>query len=215
MSNDEVIDHQEVEQEVQEAPDQVDAQDEGQNEEVIEEQAEKQVPLAVLQKERKKRQEAEMNAQYQYQQRMEFQNRAQPEPEEDSEEYESATRQELKRSSKQTKEEAKREIKEELWSEANPEKIELVGKHLDQFLKQRPSYADAIKNSTNRYKEGYDLIKAFMFNEKPAARQKQVKRDIPNSPTTVPKIAAFNGKVDVMRMNDKEFNEWRSSQRKR
>ncbi len=177
-------------------------------EEVVEEQPREKtmVPLSALQKVKEKKRELELELQW------ERQRNAQkaPEPEEDTTRYESATKEDLGRSQDETL----RILEERLWIKQNPDKYEEIEQNLTQFLKQRPHLGLAIKHSTNRYEEAYTLMTALSPKQ-----QKQMKAPVknvaPNAPSGVPKAASLNHAVDVMSMNDKEFAEWRQSQKKR
>ncbi len=178
------------------------------------------VPLSALQKERKKRQELEHEKiRYETENRIlrEQQQRATlPEPKEDETQYESTTRKELKTGLSQTKEEILREVRETFWVENNPEKFERTREHLDNFLKQRPNLRDAIANAPNRWEEAYTLMEALTPKQQSQLRTPQApKKETPGNPSGIPKAAALNQAVDVMSMSDKEFNEWRQTQKRR
>jgi hypothetical protein len=178
----------------------------------------KMVPLHELQKLREKKRELELQLQWEQQRNAEYMKynpqQKQPEPEEDNSRYESATREDLSRSQG----ELMRHVEESIWAKQNPEKYEYVNENLPKFLKQRPNLASAIGSSTNRYEEAYTLMDALTPKENKIAKsnpQVAPKKVAPNSPGGVPKATALNNAVDVMNMSDKEFAEWRSSQRKR
>jgi len=218
---DEVIDHQEpVEQEApQMTPDELvnDMQQAVEGEQEQQEPEEKMVPLSALQKERKKRQEAELHAEWQLQERQRLAQASQQQaPEEDDDSlYESATRADLNKTKKETLDEAVREVREQLWVENNPERMEFVNENLSNFLKQRPGYARVLEVSPNRYKEAYELMEAFQPRQQKAPVKPEPRKNAPNAPTSVPKSTALNATVDVMKMSDAEFREWRASKAKR
>ena len=168
-----------------------------------------QVPLSALQKERKRRQEVEQELQWERQQRQQVQ----APPEDDSARYESATREDLSRSQN----ESIRIIEERLWIKQNPEKFEYVNENLQQFLKQRPHLADALKKCPNRYEEAFELMDKLTPRQqqqmsRPAAAPK---KEAPGSPSGAPKAASLNQAVDVMTMSDAEFAAWRQSKKQR
>ncbi len=169
-----------------------------------------QVPLSALQKQRQKTRELELELQWERQRNAQ---KAPVEPEEeDNSRYESATREDLSRS----QEESLRIIEERLWIKQNPEKYEKVNEHLPQFLKQRPNLASAIKFSANRYEEAYTLMEALTPKQQAQMKAPPApKKEAPGSPSSIPRAAALNQAVDVMSMSDKEFGEWRQSQKKR
>ena len=218
MENDEVIDHQDVEQEQVDVSQEVDnliddmQQDVAEDQSGESEQQSKQVPLEALQKERRKRQEAEMNAAYQYQQLQQLQQQYQaPVEEDDDRKYQAATQEELDQKQRQTLQ----LIEEKIWTAANPEKRKRVDEELKTFLEQRPHLRVAINSCENRYKEAFELMDALTPKQQQQLRQQPVKREAPNSPASVPKAVAMNAAVNVMSMSDKEFSEWRNSQRSR
>ena len=166
-------------------------------------QEETQVPLHALQKERKKRQEAEQEVKaYREQQ----QKAAEP----DESRYESATKEDLDRSNAETK----REMREEDWAEKHPERAQKIDAELEDFLKLRPNYAHALAASKNRYQEAWLLMNAFGPKEQKEIIAKP-KPQAPGSPSGIPKAAALSQSVDLMAMNDDQFNEWRKEQRGR
>ena len=209
MENDEFIDHQENDVEVENVIEDMDRDHSNEDQEPVESN-ERTVPLSALQKERKKRQEAEMNASWQQQQLMRMQQTHQ-EPEDDSSKYESVTREENAKSQQETV----RIIEEKMWIKANPEKYEKLNQYLPEFLKQRPNLASAIDSASNRYEEAYTLMDALTPKQQQKLRTPEPKKNSPNSPSGVPKTVAMNNAVDVMTMNDKEFNEWRNAKRRR
>lgn len=174
---------------------------------------EQMVPLAAHTKLRKRAQEAEQEAQW-LRQQLNSQRTITPPPEEDTSRYESATKAELGQSQNETV----RLVEEKLWIKANPDKYEKVNELLPDFLKQRPNLTHAINSASNRYEEAYTLMEALTPKQqqkiKPAVVKKEVK-EAPGAPNGIPKSAAMNEAVDVMNMSDKEFSEWRQSQKKR
>lgn len=171
------------------------------------------VPLSALQKLREKKKELELELQWERQRNAQVQKPAQPQ-EDDNSRYESATKEDLSRS----QEEAIRAIEERMWIRQNPEKFEIINERLPTFLKQRPNLALAINQSANRYEEAYTLMEALTPKQKQQLKKDAIstpRKEAPNAPGGVPKAAALNEAVDVMNMTDKEFAEWRASQRKR
>ena len=197
---------QEVVEQVVEGMQEVSEQHEQESREV----EEKQVPLSALQKMRKRAQEAEMRAEI-----LEKYQRQQPkqqEPEEDLRRYESATIADLER----VQEQSVRIAEERFWIRQNQERYEYVNENLDKFLKQRPNLAHAINSASNRYEEAWTLMEALSPKQrKQMVAPSPVKKEAPNSPSGVPKAAAMNQAVDLMSMSDKEFAEWRASQKRR
>ena len=196
---------QEVIEQVVEGMQEVSEQHEQESREV----EEKQVPLSALQKMRKRAQEAEMRAEIleKYQQQPK-----QQEPEEDLRRYESATIADLER----VQEQSVRIAEERFWIRQNQERYEYVNENLDKFLKQRPNLAHAINSASNRYEEAWTLMEALSPKQrKQMVAPSPVKKEAPNSPSGVPKAAAMNQAVDLMSMSDKEFAEWRVSQKRR
>lgn len=196
---------QEVIEQVVEGMQEVSDQHEQESKEV----EEKQVPLSALQKMRKRAQEAEMRAEIleKYQQQPK-----QQEPEEDLRRYESATIADLER----VQEQSVRMAEERFWIRQNQERYEYVNENLDKFLKQRPNLAHAINSASNRYEEAWTLMEALSPKQKKQmVAPSPVKKEAPNSPSGVPKAAAMNQAVDLMSMSDKEFAEWRASQKRR
>jgi len=215
MENGEVIEHQNPTQETPEAIENVsdvvqqEAEEASPDQEVVaEDKEEKTVPLAALQKERKRRQEAEMNAEFQKQQ---FEKAQKNEPEDDSYKYESATKEDLMKA----QQEAIRQVEEKRWIKENPEKFELLNENLSNFLKQKPHFVTAIDSVENRYEEAYSLMTAFNPRPQQQAKKQKIDREAPHSPSTVPKTAAMNAKVDVMSMSDSEFKTWQKGLKKR
>lgn len=179
----------------------------------IEEQKEEQVPLKVLKKERKKRQEAELKAQWNEQRLQELMN-SQPK-QEDMSQYENVTKGELKNYSQQERQQIIQQIKEEDWMKSNPEKIDIIDEKLPELLKQKPHLSYAIMHSTNRYEEAWEQLMGH--SKVNMARQQPVRKEskAPGSPANMPKSAGVNQAVDLMKLSDAEFNEWRKQQRRR
>ena len=175
------------------------------------------VPLSALQKKRERVKELELELQWEKQERqrmLQTQQQVNPEPKvDDSSRYESATREDLSRS----QEEAIRVIEERLWIKQNPEKYERVTEFLPKFLKQRPNLASAINLASNRYEEAFELMDKLSPKQEQLIRKASApapRKVAPNAPGGVPKAAALNESVDVMRMSDKEFSEWRQAQKR-
>lgn len=167
-----------------------------------------QVPLSALQKERKKRQELELELKWERGR----QNQAPQAPqEEDNSRYETATREDLINA----QQEAIRVVEERNWIRNNPEKYERVNAELETFLKQRPNLTTAIKDAYNRYEEAYALMNALSPKQQQQLKKPVEKKIAPGSPSSVPKAAALNEKVDVMSMTDSEYHAWRVQQKKR
>jgi len=174
----------------------------------------KMIPLHVAQKLREKKRELELELQFEKQERQRLlSQQAQKEPvEEDNSIYESATKADLRIS----QEKAVQIIEEKLWIKQNPEKYDMVSEHLDNFLKQRPNLASAIKDASNRYEEAYTLMTALTpKQQKELVKQSApVKKEAPNAPGSVPKAAMLNESIDLMNMSDKEFAQWRASKKR-
>jgi len=176
------------------------------------------IPLAVAQKLREKKRELELELQWEKQERLRLQQQssapAKP-TEPDNSRYESATREDLTNS----RDEIVRIVEEKSWIKNNPEKYEMVNQYLPQFLKQRPNLAGAIQQASNRYEEAYTLMDALSPKQQKqltkAATPSIQKKEAPNAPGGVPKAAALNQAVDVMTMNDSEYQAWRTAQKKR
>ena len=167
-----------------------------------------QVPLSALQKERKKRQELELELKWERGR----QNQAPQAPqEEDNSRYETATREDLINA----QQEAIRVVEERNWIRNNPEKYERVNAELETFLKQRPNLTTAIKDAYNRYEEAYALMNALSPKQQQQLKKPVEKKIAPGSPSSVPKAAALNEKVDIMSMTDSEYQAWRVQQKKR
>lgn len=193
---------------VVEAPEVTENIDNSPSQEVVASEAEKTVPLSVVQKERKKRQQIQQELE---ELRSSTQRQQSNQPaEEDYSKYESVTREDLSKSQFLTV----RAVREGDWQEQNPERAIEVEHQLDDFLKQRPNLRSAIEDAPNRYKEAYELMRAFGgVAEKKAAPQ--VRKDAPNAPGSVPKAAGVNATMDVMNMSDQEFRDWAKSKRRR
>lgn len=178
-----------------------------------EETKEETVPLSAHIKMRKRAQEAELKAQWFEQQQQQILQQKMPAPpeEEDTSKYESATKADLGQIHTQTD----RLVEEKLWIRENREKYEYVNHYLPDFLKQRPNLASAINDSLNRYEEAYTLMTALTQKEQKQMKPAQApKKPAPGSPSGIPKAAAMAQSVDVMSMNDKEFNDWKAAQKK-
>jgi len=186
---------------------------------VVESQEEEtRVPLSALQKERKKRQDAEARSS-----RAEIESQflkeqyAKPtEPaEEDDSLYESVTKKDLNSSNQLTRDQILREVEERMWTNSNAEKREYVDENLKEFLQKRPNLASAINESTNRYAQAYELMSKLSETQQKQVRQVQQRKPSPGSPSSIPKAAAINQAVDVMKMTDDEYRTWRTSKRSR
>lgn len=160
------------------------------------------VPLHVVQRERRRRQDAEEELRVLREEKMKTP------PVEDESRYESATKEDLGK----FKEETIRTIEERNWARSNPDKYQKITDELPQFLKTRPNLALAINAATNRYEEAWELMSAFTPKQQAQIKAKS-KSDAPGSPSGIPKSAALNETVDVMRMSDSEFNAWRQQKR--
>lgn len=162
----------------------------------------KQVPLHALQKERRKRQEMEQKLEF-------YENQTKGNESEDDSRYESATREDLSKSEIAIQ----RKIEEKQWAKDNPELYKQVNEDLPQLLKRKPNLATAINDSTNRYAEAWDLMKAFNPKKETQQTQQQQEakppRQAPGSPSGVPKAAAMGQNVNLMKMSDADFNKWR------
>lgn len=178
---------------------------------VQEQPKEEHVPLSALQKERRKRQEIEQELRWHKEQAMRPK-AAEQTSEPDESHLEPATREELGKAELKIL----RSVEERSWIKQNPEKKAEIDDKLQEFLKQRPHLARAIEDAPNRYEEAWTLMDALTpkqkMNLRPAA---PAKKDAPGNPTGMPKAAAMNQGIDVMSMNDTDFNAWRQSQRKR
>lgn len=175
--------------------------------EVIEpiEQKETHVPLSALQKERKRRQELEYENQF-----LKEQNK-QSAPVEDDSQYESVTKADLKQHSRQIE----RAIEEKSWIKNNPEKAQRVDQDLEDFLRQKPHLASALRDSPNRYEEAWALMNALSPKQQQKMKAAPPKREAPGSPNNIPKAAAMDQAVDLMSMSDSEYLSWRKAQKKR
>ena len=199
MSTDTVpVQNEVVDEVVEQAIEQVQPEDQDSEQEQVQEER---VPLSALQRERRKRQETERELQWHKEQMMAKKAELPSEPDESL--YESATKQDLGNVRKQVI----REVYENAWIKSNPEK-------LTEFLKQRPNLASAIEGAQNRYEEAWELMDKLSPKQKIALKSAQARRDSPGNPAGIPKAAALNQSVDVMKMSDSEFNAWRQSQRK-
>lgn len=165
---------------------------------------EKHVPLSALQKERRKRQELELELQYAREQQ-----RKAVEP--DESQYESVTRADLGKNNN----DILRQVEEKFWIKNNPEKYQRLNENLEEFLRQKPHLAEALKHAPNRWEEAWELMNALTPKQQQQLKANPVKKDAPGSPSSVPKAAAINQAVDVMSMSDAEFASWRQSQKKR
>lgn len=204
------VEPQEYAEENHEEPQFEAPQEEEYNEEPQQQPEKMMVPLSALQKERQKKRELELELQFERQRNAQV--APKPQEEDDDSRYESATKEELRHS----QEEAIRSMEERLWIRQNPEKYERVNEDLERFLKQRPNLAAAIAQAPNRYEEAFTLMTALSPKQQQQfSKPAQQKKVAPNAPTGVPKAAALNDSVDLMHMNDKEFNEWRNSKRGR
>lgn len=168
---------------------------------------ETQVPLYALQKERQKRKDAEMELKWIKEQQHK---KTEVPVESDEARYESATKEDLNKS----QHEVIRQVEERAWIRNNPEKYERVVEQLPEFLKRRPNLAIAIQNAPNKFEEAWELMTALTPKEQKQISKPQPKKDAPGSPSAVPKGAAMNHAVDVMNMNDAEFNAWRRAQKR-
>jgi len=172
---------------------------------------EEHVPLSALQKERRKRQESERELQWFKEQQMR-QMQAQQPAEEPEEDQAPVSRKELVNVERR----AVQKVLETTWIAQNPEKANDINDKLSEFLKQRPHLARAIEDAPNRYEEAWTLMDALTPKQKAALRPAPlVKKDAPGNPAALPKAHGINQNADVMAMDDKEFNAWRQSQRKR
>jgi len=206
--NEEAVEPQEVEQ-IEQVLDQAIVADQQAQENNDHDKHDKtMVPLSALQKERLKRKELELENQWMKQK---YAQPAQSPIEEDNSRYESATKEDLHVS----RDEAIREIEERLWIRQNPEKYEKINDFLPNFLKQRPNLASAINQAGNRYEEAYTLMEALTPRQQQQVKQAAPPRkESPNSPGGMPKAAAMNASVDVMKMSDKEFSDWKAAQKR-
>ena len=177
---------------------------------VAEEVQEKQVPLSALVKERRKRQEIEQeNKAYRDLNIKKLRDEVDPVDEESQ--YEPVTKADFEKQ----KFGMLQAVEENLWIKSNPEKAQIVNEKLTDFLNTKPHLKGALNQCVNRYEEAWDWLERYTDKPKAAIKQAPVKRESPGSPSAVPKGAGLNQSIDVMSMNDKDFNAWRSSQRKR
>lgn len=205
-----------LEQVVEEAQENAEQQEQESNHEQESHEEDKKVPLSALQKERRKRQELEIRAQILEEQAQRQANQYQNVQQQDEEDdYDSVTKAEYKRDRNLTKQEIIREVQESSWREQNPDKYEIVNEKLELFLKKRPNLAYAIASSTNRYKEAWDLMNALENRPTKKVAPREPVKQAPGNPTAVPKAAGINQTMDIMRMSDQEFREWRQTQRRR
>ena len=170
---------------------------------------EQNVPLSALQKERRKRQEIEAENRWLKEQSMKKET---PAPEPDESRFESATREDLSKAEM----EIIRKVEERSWIKNNPERYEKINELLPEFLKRRPNLAQAINAASNRYEEAWELMDKLSPREQKSLKTPAApKKEAPGNPASVPKGAAMNQAVDVMTMNDAEFNAWRKAARSR
>ena len=184
-----------------------------QEEQVHEDQVEAQpepkdthVPLAALQKERKRRQELEYENQL-----LKDQYLKPAPPVDDDSKYEPVTKGDLGQHSS----EIMRAVEEKYWVKNNPEKAQRVNEHLEEFLKQKPHLAQALKAAPNRYEEAWELMNALTPKQQAQLKPQPQKREAPGSPSSIPKAAAMNQAIDLMSMSDSEYLAWRKTQKKR
>lgn len=176
-------------------------------EQVVESREEERVPLSALQKERRKRQEAEKRADWMeqlHEQKLRDSKKV-DEPDED-EAYEPVTKADIRKNRQETI----KELEERQWIRENPEKAREVNENLKEFLKKRAHLGLAIESAPNRYEEAWTLMDALTPKQKVHLKNPDPpKKQAPGSPSGVPKAAAMNESVDVMKMTDEEFNKWR------
>lgn len=178
--------------------------------EVVEEIREEQkVPLSALQKERKKRQDLELENRYLKEYAVPKQERPQ---ENDDLNYEPITKGEMAAQLAKERTETLRMAEERIWIKQNPEKAAVINEKLPEFLKIRPNLATAIDTAINRYEEAWELMDKLTPKQKMALKPTStVKKEAPNSPSSVPKASNLNQTVDFMSMTDAEFRAWRQS----
>jgi len=206
MNPETVSENEEVVQE-QEVVEQAETNDLSEPQEGAEKQNEEMVPLWTLQKERAKRQEAELEARW-YRER----ERSVKEPSQEEEDLdETVTKKDLKK----IRNETEQAVYEKIWVRENPERAVYVDENIENFLKQRPNLKEAIKSAPNRYEEAWELMDKLSPKQKVALKSTSSKKDAPGSPSAIPKAASMGQAIDVMSMGDKEFNEWRKTQRSR
>lgn len=170
------------------------------------------IPLSVAQKLRQQKRELELELQWERSRNAQA-NAPQAPPQEDTSRYESATREDLIK----MQEQSIRIADERSWARQNPEKIEYVNENLQKFLKQKPHLAAAIDLAPNRYEEAFELMDKLSPKQKQVLREapKPPKKEAPNAPGSVPKAAALNEAVDVMKMSDEQYQVWRQEKRSR
>ncbi len=195
--DEEVVSPQEIAQDVVQDM-QADQHEPAPAQEMVEQ--EERVPLSKYIKERRRRQELEQ----------EIALARQKPKEDDSSMYETASKHDLN----MTQQEIIRVVEERQWIKNNPEKHDRLTQNLEEFLRQRPHLAEAIKHAPNRWEEAYTLMEALTPRQAPIKKE-QMKKQAPNAPTTVPKGASVNEAVDVMNMSDAEYQAWRASKKKR
>ena len=179
---------------------------------VAEEARDKQVPLSALVKERRKRQEVEQeNKAYRDLNIKKLREEAAPAEEEDGSQYEPVTKADFKKE----KFGMMQAMEENQWIKHNPEKAQIVNEKLTDFLNTKPHLKAALNQCVNRYEEAWDWLEKYTEKPKAPVKQSPVRREAPGSPSAVPKGAGLNQSIDLMGMNDSDFNAWRSSQRKR
>ena len=182
------------------------------NEPIAEEAKDKQVPLSALVKERRKRQEVEQeNKAYRDLNIKKLREEAAAAPEEEESQYEPVTKADFNKE----KFGMMQAIEENQWIKHNPEKAKIVNEKLTDFLNTKPHLKAALNQCVNRYEEAWDWLEKYTEKPKAPVKQSPVRREAPGSPSAVPKGAGLNQSIDLMGMNDKDFNAWRSSQRKR
>jgi hypothetical protein len=164
---------------------------------------EERVPLTKYIKERRRRQELEQEIALARQQRQPV--------EDDSARYETVSKHDLS----MTQNEIIRVVEERQWIKNNPEKHDRLTAELEDFLRQRPHLAEAIKHAPNRWEEAYTLMEALSPRQQAMMKKEPNRKQAPHAPTSVPKSAAINQAVDVMNMTDAEFNAWRASKKRR
>ena len=180
------------------------------SEPIVEEAKDKQVPLSALVKERKKRQEVEQENKA-YRELNIKKLREEAAPEDDGSQYEPVTKADFKKE----KFGMMQAVEENLWIKHNPEKAQIVNEKLTDFLNTKPHLKAALNQCVNRYEEAWDWLERYTEKPKAPVKQAPARREAPGSPSAVPKGAGLNQSIDVMGMNDTDFNVWRSSQRKR
>lgn len=173
-----------------------------------------QVPLHVLQKERRKRQELEERnraleeIQLKYLQSM--QEKTQP-AEEDESGYEPVLKNEWRKELPNLEAQMMRNFEEKMWIKNNSDLAEVVAEKLGDFLKQKPYYAAAIKESSNRYETAWEIMDKFTPKKVEKPREPA---NAPNSPSSIPKSGAINATVEFSKMSDAEYREYRRTHRR-